>query len=298
MSIFAPTIISNTKCIFSFRYLCWKKASRALQMVYLSWMVRRCSSCWLKVRPCTRMLGGRISAIHCRELSTGARERGDTSTCSTSDMVKAGGPSSTTRLGIAPLPCSKDTTFSCEQLLGGRTQIWTRLNYEQVFLDHSSLPMTCLTSCPTHWETGCDLQASDRPSQQGCLQQTTQKVTIDSRSNGLQLRLRRIYEMTWDLEIKPLRLACWSRSKIGCFPLAFHGWMWETCESERICGGSKHSSTTCVASDSVCGLTLCLLASLFLLLLAHTASFRHPTFQCDSELTKLSWLYHSHNLLG
>ncbi len=104
-------------------HLCWKKASRALQMVYLSWSVRRCSSCWLKVRPCTRILGGKISATHWRELSTGPRERGETSTCSGSVMVKAGGPYSTTRLGIAPLPCSMDTTFSCEQLLRGCAKI-------------------------------------------------------------------------------------------------------------------------------------------------------------------------------
>ena len=51
--------------------LCWKKVSRALQTVYLSWMVSRCSSCWLKVRPWTLMLGGRISATHCRELRAG-----------------------------------------------------------------------------------------------------------------------------------------------------------------------------------------------------------------------------------
>lgn len=51
--------------------LCWKKVSRALQTVYLSWMVNRCSSCWPKVRPWTLMLGGRISATHCRELSAG-----------------------------------------------------------------------------------------------------------------------------------------------------------------------------------------------------------------------------------
>lgn len=49
--------------------------------------------------------------------------------------------------------------------------------------------MTCLTSYPTHLETGCDLQVSDRPSQQGCLQaerqQTMQKVTcIDSDQTG------------------------------------------------------------------------------------------------------------------
>lgn len=189
----SSALLQLARCISSFRYLCWKKASRALQMVYLSWMVRRCSSCWLKVRPCTRMLGGRISATHCRELSTGARERGDTSTCSTSDMMKAGGPSSTTRLGIAPLPCSKDTTFSCEQLLGGRVK-WRKLYINCIL--KSNLPMTCQTwhtSCPGHWETVCDLQVSDQPSQQGCLQEECQrikKVTIESRSNGLQLRLR------------------------------------------------------------------------------------------------------------
>lgn len=52
-------------------YLCWKKVSRDLQTVYLSWMVNRCSSCWPKVRPWTLMLGGRISATHCRELRAG-----------------------------------------------------------------------------------------------------------------------------------------------------------------------------------------------------------------------------------
>lgn len=51
--------------------LCWKKVSRDLQTVYLSWMVNRCSSCWPKVRPRTLMLGGRISATHCRELRAG-----------------------------------------------------------------------------------------------------------------------------------------------------------------------------------------------------------------------------------
>lgn len=50
---------------------CWKKVSKALQTVYLSWMVSRCSSCWLKVRPWTLMLGGRISATHWRELRAG-----------------------------------------------------------------------------------------------------------------------------------------------------------------------------------------------------------------------------------
>lgn len=120
-------VFSFTKCYGHVLHLCWKNASRALQMVYLSWSVRRCSSCWLKVRPCTRILGGRISATHCRELSTGARERGETSTCSGSGMVKAGEPSSTTRLGIAPLPCSIDTTFSCEQLLRRCTKIWHRV---------------------------------------------------------------------------------------------------------------------------------------------------------------------------
>ena len=34
-----------------FAHLCWKKFSRALQIVYLSWMVSRCSSCCPKVRP-------------------------------------------------------------------------------------------------------------------------------------------------------------------------------------------------------------------------------------------------------
>lgn len=62
--------------------LCWKKVSRALQTVYLSWMVSRWSSCWLNVRPWTLMLGGRISATHCRELRAGdltSRHRGSIS---------------------------------------------------------------------------------------------------------------------------------------------------------------------------------------------------------------------------
>lgn len=57
-------------------HLCWKKVSSALQTVYLSWMVSRCSSCWPNVRPCTLMLGGRISATHCRELRAGDLDSG------------------------------------------------------------------------------------------------------------------------------------------------------------------------------------------------------------------------------
>lgn len=116
-------------------HLCWKKASRDLQMVYLSCKVSRCSSCWLKVRPCTRMLGGRISATHCRELSTGERERGDASIVSGSASMKAGGPSSTTREGIAPLPCSIVTTFSWAQFL---KQHICLLNYFPNFIPPSS----------------------------------------------------------------------------------------------------------------------------------------------------------------
>ena len=62
--------------------LCWKKVSRALQTVYLSWMVSRWSSCWLNVRPWTLMLGGRISATHWRELRAGDLHSGHNGTLS------------------------------------------------------------------------------------------------------------------------------------------------------------------------------------------------------------------------
>lgn len=139
-----------------------------MQTLYLSWMVSRCSSCWLKVRPWTLMLGGRISATHCRELRPGDLdsmyggnrtlifpflltelilllhskrihcyrlglvsdfwwanlERGNVvgarledSSASVWSEEKSDGPSSTTRVGTAPLPCSIDTTFSWEQFL-------------------------------------------------------------------------------------------------------------------------------------------------------------------------------------
>lgn len=105
---------------FLLSHLCWKKFSRALQMMYLSWMVSRCSSCWPKVRPWTLILGGRISATHCRELSTGewarsARRPPPARSCSV--WGKEGGPSSTTKVGMAPLPCSMDTTFSWAEVL-------------------------------------------------------------------------------------------------------------------------------------------------------------------------------------
>lgn len=142
-------------------HLCWKKVSKALQTVYRSWMVSRCSSCWLKVLPWTLMLGGRISATHWRELRAGDLhstykgqsffnssyfyvlkcsflnlylilllifcthlERGNVvgarledSSPSVGSELKSDGPSSNTRVGIAPLPCSIETTFSWEQFL-------------------------------------------------------------------------------------------------------------------------------------------------------------------------------------
>lgn len=108
----------------AFAHLCWKKFSRALQMVYFSWMVSRCSSCCPKVRPWTRILAGRISATHCRELSTGERAHlvgTPPPARSCSARVKVGGPSSTTRVGMAPLPWSMDTTFSWEDVLQADT---------------------------------------------------------------------------------------------------------------------------------------------------------------------------------
>lgn len=119
-----PLLSSPSYFLPSFAHLCWKKFSRALQMVYLSWMVSRCSSCCPKVRPWTRILGGRISATHCRELSIGERARstGTPLTArSCSARVKVGGPSSTTRVGMAPLPWSMDTTFSWEEVLQADT---------------------------------------------------------------------------------------------------------------------------------------------------------------------------------
>ena len=126
-----PVSLSYPTPPFSFSYLCWKKFSRALQMVYLSWIVSRCSSCCPKVRPWTRMLGGRISATHCSELSTGERARSvgmppPASSCSA--RVKVGGPSSTTRVGMAPLPWSIDTTFSWEEVL----QVDTRFEWRHM----------------------------------------------------------------------------------------------------------------------------------------------------------------------
>lgn len=182
-------------------HLCWKKLSRARQTPYRSGGVSRRSSCWLKVLPCTRMLVGRMSATHCRELSAadglggskesesagsqageaqvtrcpqaqgppdwvwlwapcigrhicgrswGWRERragslrrshwvpqhqaGDAAglgdkqrgppqgLCGggVSPLGNGTSPSSTTSVGIAPLPCSMDTTLSWEQFLPSR----------------------------------------------------------------------------------------------------------------------------------------------------------------------------------
>lgn len=114
-------------------HLCWKKFSRALQMVYFSWMVSRCSSCCPKVRPWTRILGGRISATHCRELRTGERAPSVGTLAparSCSDRLKEGGPSSTTSVGMAPLPWSMDTTFSWDEVLQADTwYTWRHLLY-------------------------------------------------------------------------------------------------------------------------------------------------------------------------
>lgn len=58
---------------------------------------------------------------------------------------------------------------------------------------------------------------------------------------------------------------CHILPKNGCLFLAFECWLWEKCESKRICARWKQSSTTCAPlNQPMESLLLCLLVSLSL----------------------------------